>query len=116
MLLRRRPRRAAAVVGLIAGLALLLGAVVDGGMASPTRAEPAAGEAAVPHADIVAGPTQAREDQPSWGVTDLPTPLSGTVLVAAAVAVVVVLVARDGPHHRTPTLRVARHRGPPVIG
>lgn len=121
MLLRRRSRRAAAVVGLLAGLALLLGAVLDGGMASPTRVEGPDGVAAVPHSDL--GTAQApgpREDHPTWGPTALGTALwmAGLAALALRWATTPTLVAgpaATGPRHRAPALRVARHRGPPAV-
>ncbi len=116
MLLRRRSRRVAAVVGLLAGLALLLAAVVDGGMTSPTRADGPDGVAAVPHSDLGASAAQAREDHPAWG-HPLPPGRVAIVLIgllALAAAVVVTPTPVAGPHHRAPALRAVRHRGPPV--
>jgi hypothetical protein len=82
MLLRRRSRRAAAVVGLVAGLALLLGAVLDGGMGTPTRADLLDGAvAATVDGHPVAAVAPAREDHPAWGTT---LPMSRIALVATA--------------------------------
>jgi hypothetical protein len=118
MLLRRRSRRAAAVVGLVAGLALLLGAVLDGGMGTPTRADLLDGAvAATVDGHPVAAVAPAREDHPAWGTT---LPMSRIALVAAALTALAVAAATVitpapaiGPRHRAPALLAARHRGPP---
>ncbi|HEX7134744.1 MAG TPA: hypothetical protein VF228_19370 [Iamia sp.] len=114
---RRRHRRAAAVVGLLAGLALLAGAVVDGGPATPTRTDPAGATAAVPHGDVHAPTASPREDRPAWGHTLTSSRLAivATGLVALALAVVLTGPAPAGPRHRAPALLAARHRGPPSV-
>jgi hypothetical protein len=114
---RRRSRRAAAVVGLLAGLALLLGAVVDGGMTSPARSDAPDGVAAVPHSDLGASVTPAREDHPAWGARLLPS--SPTVVDLLAVGLVLLalrapLAPGDARPRRAPALLAVRHRGPPV--
>lgn len=117
MLLRRRSRRAAAVVGLVAGLALLLGAVLDGGMGTPTRADLVDGAvAATVDGHPIAAVAPAREDHPAWGTT-LPTSRIALVVAAltvlAVAATVIIPTPAVGPRHRAPALLAARHRGPP---
>ena len=116
----RRPHRAAAVEGLLVGLVLLLGAVVDGGLGAPTRTDPAGVSAAVPHGDQHAATAASREDQPAWAQTAPPS--RDDLVIPAALVGLLALVARapvvgaaPGPRHRTPTLLAARHRGPPVL-
>ncbi|QYG92422.1 hypothetical protein HC251_08180 [Iamia sp. SCSIO 61187] len=115
----RRPHRAAAVVGLLVGLVLLLGAVVDGGLAAPTRTDPAGVTAAVPHGDQHAAPAVPREDHPAWAETVAPS--GGAAAVLAALLVLLARATRApvgavaGPRHRSPARRAARHRGPPVL-
>jgi hypothetical protein len=116
MLPRRRPRRAAAVVGLLAGVALLLAAVLDGGMSSPTRSDPVgAVVSAVPHGDLSASAAQPRDDHHSWGASLLPGPLGLDLTLLAVVLALTALVAVEGPRHRAPALAAARHRGPPAV-
>lgn len=115
----RRPDRSAAVVGLLAGLVLLLGAVVDGGLAAPTRTDPVGVTAAVPHGDQHAAPAVSREDHPAWAETVAPS--GGVAIVLAALLVLLTLAARApvgavaDPRHRSPAWRAARRRGPPVL-
>jgi peptidoglycan/LPS O-acetylase OafA/YrhL len=113
MLVRRRPRWAAAVVGLLAGLALLLAAVVDGGMTSPTRGDAPDAVAAVPHSELGASAAPAREDHPPWDATVLP-PSTIVVLVVAGLALVAPRALPDERRHEEPALLAVRHRGPPV--
>lgn len=118
MLLRRRSRRVAAAVGLVAGLALLLAAVLDGGMTTPTRADVADGASATVAGDPVATLAPAREDHPTWGQTvpslGIAVLLAGLVALVGTVPIAGAPVA-SGPRHRAPALRAARHRGPPVL-
>ncbi len=114
---RRRPHRAAAVVGLLVGVVLLLGAVLDGGLSTPTRTpahDPATAEAGT---DVtVARPAPSREDRGPWDVAP-PLPLVPTtiwpLLLSAAGAALLVHQATSRAH-RAPALLVARHRGPPT--
>ncbi|HEV7720344.1 MAG TPA: hypothetical protein VGO60_03625 [Iamia sp.] len=118
MLLRRRRRRAVAVVGLLAGLALLLGAVLDGGPTTPTRTDPAGAAAAVPPGHLGAPPVQPREDHRTWGQT-VPSSRIAVVVLAALLALGTTALTGPalvvGPRHRAPALRAARHRGPPIV-
>lgn len=115
---RRRSPRVAAVVGLVTGLALLLAAVVDGGMAAPTRADVSSGTTAAASSDPVATVSPAREDQASWGLT---VPAPGVAVLLAGLAALVAVIATGGapvvtgPSHRAPALLAARHRGPPRV-
>lgn len=117
MLLRRRSRRVAAVVGLVAGLALLLGAVLDGGMSTPTRADLRDGvSAATADGHPIAVVAPAREDHPAWGTTLPSSRIALVVAALAALAVAATVITPTpavGPRHRAPALLVARHRGPP---
>jgi hypothetical protein len=115
----RRSRRAAAVVGLLAGVALLLGAVLDGGLSTPTRTDPVGIAAAVPHGDLpAAAAAQPREDHPAWGSTLPPSHLAVLViglLALTAAATIAGPAPVAGPRHRAPALLAARHRGPPSV-
>ncbi|HMJ75501.1 MAG TPA: hypothetical protein VK507_05985 [Iamia sp.] len=117
----RRPRRAAAVLGLLAGLALLLGAVLDGGLSTPTRTDPVgAAAAAVPHGDLTAaGTAQPREDHPAWGHSlwsnRSAALAAGLATLAVVTATLIGSAPLAGPRHRAPALLAARHRGPPVV-
>jgi len=106
-------------VGLLAGLALLLGAVLDGGLSTPTRTDPVGAAAAVPHGDLpAAGTAQPREDHPAWGHSLRSSHTATLVAGLAALAVVAALIGPAplaGPRHRAPALLAARHRGPPVV-
>jgi hypothetical protein len=116
----RRPRRAAAVVGLLAGLALLLGAVLDGGLSTPTRTDLREPVAAAPTEDRSAPRlADTREDVPAWGQT-VPSSRIAAVVLAGLVALVAMAsfgpgTTAIGPRHRAPALLAARHRGPPVV-
>jgi hypothetical protein len=111
---RRRSRRNAAVVGLLAGLALLLGAVVDGGMTSPARGDAPDAVAAVPHSDLGASVTPAREDHPAWGAPVLLSSTTVVVLLAVGLVLLAPLAHGDARPRRAPALLAVRHRGPPV--
>lgn len=113
----RRPHRAAAVVGLLAGLVILFGAVLDGGLATPSRhdvRDPAAAEPST--AATGARPSETREDRGPWD--DLlpvpPAPMVGWTLLAAAAVATLAALPATGPRHRSPALATARHRGPPA--
>jgi hypothetical protein len=115
---RRRRRQVAAVVGLLAGMALLLGAVLDGGLATPTRTDPVGAVAAVPHGDVHGPSAQPREDHPAWGHTLSPSRIAVLVAGLVGIALAVAATARPAPggsHHRAPALLAARHRGPPSL-
>lgn len=116
---RRRQRWAAAGLGLLVGLVLLVGAVLDGGLSTPTR-DDLRQPGAAPAIDRSAPrPAENREDLTSWDQV-LPSPpvlppatLVGLLAVCTGAAVAASHLA--GPRHRAPALRAARHRGPPVV-
>jgi hypothetical protein len=107
-------------VGLLAGLALLLGAVLDGGMSTPTRTDLREPVAAAPTEDRSAPRlADTREDVPAWGQT-VPSSRIAVVVLVGLVALVATAsfgpgTTAIGPRHRAPALLAARHRGPPVV-
>lgn len=119
MELRRRPRSTGAALGLVAGLALLLGAVLDGGLSTPTRHDVREPVASTPTEDRSAPRVaETREDVPAWGLSvpsnRIAAVVLGLVALAAATAVVAATAVPD-PRHREPAVLAARHRGPPSL-
>lgn len=121
---RRRPTPPTAVLGLLLGLVLLCGAVLDGGLSTPSRVDLREPSRAQPAADRSAPrPSATREDGSQWDAAsrldrpDVPAPAvrpHPTALASAALAAAALLLAVGVPGGRPPAVRVARHRGPPV--
>jgi hypothetical protein len=118
----RTLRRIRAVVGLVAGLLLLGGLILDGGASTPTRTDVRAPDAAAPAQDRSAPrPAASREDQGQWvhapssplrvPAVGLPGAPAGWPAPLALGLVLLFAVARHGQGR----VVEARLRGPPGL-